>query len=254
MDALAIIALTFRQVFQTPGQTLRIFFLPFLLAIAGQLLFMLQVLPGAGPEVIKAGIIALIILKIALTAWAAVNFHRHTIVGERFSAVPRLYLRETLAYAMVAIPIALAVYGVTLVLSLIQARFVMELLSVGGAIQATGILIRLIFLVLLLNLSAPLPSLAIGKNFGAEFSRTRRATLSICLIALLMVAASSGISQLWLVASGHIAPLMMHMLAAGWLPVMIAAVLLFEAVQAVFGVSLLTAIYRSYSKITPPPS
>ena len=105
------------HIFTDFGQTLRVFALPTLIAMAGSGGVYLLLLGKGGVGSLTVNFIYLTVVPsfclIALLAfwatWSAVNYHRKVLLGERFGWFPRVHIREMIAYALMCIPFVIII-------------------------------------------------------------------------------------------------------------------------------------------------
>ncbi|CAM3222289.1 hypothetical protein SAMN04488021_13023 [Paracoccus aminovorans] len=159
MKILRIPAATLQQVLRRPGQTLRILGLPTLIAILSLILSMvLTAQAGLSSPMAIAVLLGLTGLQqLLLASWAAVNFHRHVLLGERFGVLPRLHLRETARYALGLLLIVLLCLAILIPFMLVLVQLAGQSTHPGRVLFLARVLPAAVVYAMALRLAARCP-------------------------------------------------------------------------------------------------
>lgn len=248
MKILRIPAATLRQVLRRPGQTLRILGLPTLIATLSLALSMVLTAQAglSGPTALATLLGLTGLQQLLLASWAAVNFHRHVLLGERFAILPRLHLRETARYALGLLLIVLLCLAVLIPFMLVLVQLAGQSTHPGRVLVLARVLPAAAVYAIGLRLAGPLPGLAIGRSYGEGFGQQQGTQPLMIALALLIVALSELAHLAWTLLEPGLLSLL-----AGIDPILgssalLALLLLVQGFAAILGISLLTAIYASH--------
>ncbi|MCV2446634.1 MULTISPECIES: hypothetical protein [Paracoccus] len=248
MKILRIPAATLQQVLRRPGQTLRILGLPTLIGILSLVLSMvLTAQAGLSSPMVIAVLLGLTGLQqLLLASWAAVNFHRHVLLGERFGVLPRLHLRETARYALGLLLIVLLCLAILIPFMLVLVQLAGQSTHPGRVLFLARVLPAAVVYAMALRLAGPLPGLAIGRSYGEGFGQQQGTQPLMIALALLIVALSELAHLIWVLLEPGLLSFLAGIDLTLGSSALLALLLLVRGFAAILGISLLTAIYASH--------
>lgn len=223
---------------------MRIFALPLLVlsVIGGATIAVITSSPG---NIVMLFIVFASLAAILCALWPTINFHRHVLLGERFGWLPRIHWREVFAYGIMIIALAIVVmvlrYLATLVIGLTMYA-VITLVSPMATVLLFALLLGTIATAIGLRLFSLLPGLAISEPLTGYSPAARGNLTTILMIALLINLVLVSHFLLQVTVAGRI----FSGLSTGASGAVIAMQLLLNAFFAIFGISLLTALYAQY--------
>lgn len=248
MQVTRILGKMWLQLAQRPGQTMRIFGLPALLSVVFTATFPFMVAKTGlwGPSPTLAFILITVSVKIVLFGWAAVNFHRHVVLGEKFGAVAQIHGRLTARYALGLLFVTAICMAVFTTL-----RFTLATMASGSTAPDRAALV--IYVVPLfatfataLRLAAPLPGLAVGIRYLQDFAAQEGHRLVFAGLAGVATAAVMLKELFYTLVAPPIIAQISETNASLIAAILLSALALIEVIGAAFAISLLSAVYRTF--------
>lgn len=248
MQILRILGKMWRQLAQRPGQTLRIFWLPALLAIVFTAIFPFMVAATSflGMAVsTSAFILITAVVKISLFSWAAVNFHRHILLGEVSGATALSEPRKTAEYALGLFIVTAICMGVFVVL-----RFTLGSMASGSTAPDRAALViywvpLVVSVATALRLAAPLPALAVGRSYFQGLVAQQVHRLLFAGLVVIVILAIMLEDLLFALLAPPILAQIGEANTSLTVTILLIALTIVQIIGAAFAISLLSAAYRT---------